>query len=192
MIYIDYIIAVVILIGFILGFKDGLVRKIIGLTGLALGILFAIEFSGDLGAFLSPVFNDEIYFSNIVSGFLIFFITILLASIIKRVVHPLDKVNKFLNQLLGGLTGAIQIIFFISGFLLFLNIFNVPSKETRNDSVFYNGIASLVPNTIDFILGDDSNTKNLFQKYIEGDEEPPVDEEEKLIDTLGAPIDNDK
>ena len=192
MIYIDYIIVVVILIGFILGFKDGLVRKIIGLTGLALGILFAIEFSGDLGAFLSPVFNDEIYFSNIVSGFLIFFLTILLASVIKRIVHPLDKVNKFVNQLLGGLTGAIQIIFFISGFLLFLNIFNIPSKETRQDSIFYNGIASLVPNTIDFILGDNSKTKNLFQEYIEGNDEAPVEEEEKLIDTLGAPLENDK
>lgn len=186
MIYIDYIIAIVILVGFILGFKDGLVRKIIGLTGLALGILFAIEFSDEVGAFLSPVFNDEIYFSNIVSGFLIFFLTILVTSIIKRIVHPLDKVNRFVNQFLGGLTGAIQIIFFISGFLLFLNIFNIPSKETKRESLLYSGIASLVPNTIDFILGDNSNTKDIFEQYIEANEEPPANEEEKLLDSLGA------
>ena len=192
MIYIDYIIVFVILIGFILGFKDGLVRKIIGLTGLALGVLFAIEFSDEVGSFLAPLFNDEIYFSNIVSGFLIFFLTVLVTSIIKRIVHPLDKVNRFVNQFLGGLTGAIQIIFFISGFLLFLNIFNVPSKQTRQKSVLYNGVAQLVPATIDFILGDKSKTMDLFEEYIQGDESKPLNQEEKLLDSLGAPVNNDK
>ncbi|MBU2494734.1 MAG: CvpA family protein [Bacteroidetes bacterium] len=186
MIYIDYIIALVILIGFLLGFKDGLVRKIIGLAGLALGVLFAIEFSDELGRFLSPVFNDEIYFSNTVSGFIIFFLTILITSIIKRIVHPLDKVNRFVNQFLGGLTGSIQIIFFISGFLLFLNIFNIPSNDTRKDSLLYNGISSLVPNTIDFILGDNSKTKDIFKEYIEEGELPPVNVE--LPDSIGVKI----
>ncbi|OGU33938.1 MAG: hypothetical protein A2068_00525 [Ignavibacteria bacterium GWB2_35_6b] len=184
--YLDYIILLIILIGFLLGFKDGLVRKIIGLAGLALGILFAIEFSDDLGAFLTPLFNDEIYFSNIVSGFIIFFLTILITSIIKRIVHPLDKVNRFVNQFLGGLTGAIQIIFFISGFLLFLNIFSLPAKDSRDNSFFYNPVSSIVPATIDLILGDDSKTKDLFQQYIEGNDDPTINID--LIDTTGAPI----
>ena len=182
--YIDYIIILVILIGFLLGFKDGLVRKIIGLAGLALAILLAIEFSEELGNFLSPIFNDEIYFSNIVSGFIIFVLTILITSIIKRIVHPLDKVNRFVNQFLGGLAGAIQIIFFISDFLLFLNIFSVPEQETRINSVLYDGIAALVPNAIDFVLGDNSKTQDLFQEYIEGKDVPLLNGE--LLDSLGV------
>lgn len=184
--YLDYIILLIVLIGFLLGFKDGLVRKIIGLAGLALAVLFAIEFSDELGAFLNPVFNNEIYFSNIVSGFIIFFLTILITSIVKRIVHPLDKVNRFVNQFLGGLTGTIQIIFFISGFFLFLNIFGVPGKDSRDDSLFYNTVSDIVPAAIDLILGDDSKTKDIFQEYIEGNDEPSVNED--LIDTTGVPI----
>jgi len=184
--YLDYIILLIVLIGFLLGFKDGLVRKIIGLAGLALAVLFAIEFSDELGAFLNPVFNNEIYFSNIVSGFIIFFLTILITSIVKRIVHPLDKVNRFVNQFLGGITGAVQIIFFISGFLLFLNIFSMPAKNSRDDSLFYKPVSSLVPAVIDLILGDDSKTKDLFQQYIEGSDEPLLNSD--LIDTTGVPI----
>lgn len=171
MTYIDYIIIVIVLVGFLLGFKDGLVRKIIGLIGLILGVFFAIEFSSEVGSFLIPIFNDEIYFANIVSGFIIFFLTIFIASIVKRIIHPLDKVNKFVNQLLGGITGAIQIIVFISGFFLFLSIFNFPDKSTKEESLLYNGIAGIVPGAIDFVLGDHSKTKIYLQNYIEGNQD---------------------
>jgi len=40
--YIDYILIAIILIGFILGYKDGLVRKVIGLLGLVVAIFLAI------------------------------------------------------------------------------------------------------------------------------------------------------
>ena len=40
--YIDYILIVIVLIGFLLGFKDGLIRKIIGLIGLIAGIALAL------------------------------------------------------------------------------------------------------------------------------------------------------
>lgn len=168
MTYLDYIILLIIVVGFLLGFKDGLVRKIIGLIGFIAGLVLAFEFSDELGLFLKPIFNDEIYFSNIISGFLIFVLAILVTSIIKRIIHPLDKVNKFINQLMGGFAGVLQIIIFISGFFLFLNIFNLPNKTSRNDSLLYQPIADILPNAIDFVIGENSETKNLFKEYIEG------------------------
>ncbi|OGU62664.1 MAG: hypothetical protein A2V66_04205 [Ignavibacteria bacterium RBG_13_36_8] len=166
--YVDYIICVIIIIGFVLGFKDGLVRKIIGLVGLILGIAIALEYSSTLGKLILPIFNDEMYLAEIVAGIILFLATILAASIIKRLVHPRDKVNKFMNQFLGGIAGIIQIIIFLSGFLLFLNIFSFPKENDRNNSITYGPISQIIPTAIDFLLKNKDEPEKLFKEYIEG------------------------
>ena len=106
--YIDYILLAIILIGFILGYKDGLVRKVIGLVGLIVALFIAISYSAGLGEYLAPMFNDEGYLAKIVSGFVLFLATILAFAIIKRLIHPSDKVSKFLNQYLEELQGQFK------------------------------------------------------------------------------------
>lgn len=165
--YLDYFILVTAVIGFLLGFKDGLIRKIIGLIGLIAGIFFAYKFAGGLGKFLNPVFNQDEYFSNVVAGILIFLLTVLIASIIKRLIHPNDKVNNFINQLIGGLIGVIQIIFFLSALFLFLSIFSFPGKETRNDSLIYNSVYNLIPSSIDLVIGQKDEASDFIKNMIE-------------------------
>ncbi len=165
--YFDYIILAVLTVGFILGFKDGMVRKIIGLLGIVIGIIVAIKYSGFIGSLISPIFNDEIYLAEIVAGFLIFVGIIFIASLIKRIIHPSDKVNKFLNQFLGGITGAIQILVFLSAFLLFLDIFSIPSSQVRDESLLYGKVYSIIPGAIDLIAGENENSRQFIKKYIE-------------------------
>ena len=165
--YIDFIIIFIIFIGFALGFRDGLIRKVIGLIGLVFGFVLALEFYKMFGLFISPIINDEIYLAEIIAWIFIFVGVIFLASILKRIIHPLDKVNRFMNQLLGGISGTLQILFFISGFFLFLNVFNVPSSEDKESSLFYNGIYNVIPVTIDLIIGKDSEALNLVKEFIE-------------------------
>jgi membrane protein required for colicin V production len=165
--YIDYILIVIVIIGFILGYKDGLVRKVIGLLGLIVAIFLAVSYSGELGEYLAPMFNDENYLAKIISGFVIFLATILAFAILKRLIHPSDKVSKFLNQLLGGIAGTIQIIFFISVFLLLLNIINIPKQEDIDESLLYSSVYSVIPTTIDLIVGSDFKTEGFIKDYIE-------------------------
>ena len=108
--------AYIIIIGFVLGYKDGLVRKIIGLLGFIIALGLAFELSGPTGKFFTPVFNNDEYLASTVCGIAIFFLTILIFSILKRIIHPVDKVNRFLNKFLGGLSGVFQILFFINVF----------------------------------------------------------------------------
>jgi membrane protein required for colicin V production len=165
--YIDYVIIVIVLVGFLLGFKDGLVRKLIGLTGLLVGVILAYKFSGVIGKFTTPFFNDDAYLANLISGILIFLAVILIASILKRVVHPLDKVNRLLNQSLGGIIGAVQIMFFISAFLLFLNIFGVPNNKQRSGSMFYGFVSDMIPKTVDLVAGPKAKVQDYIKEYIE-------------------------
>jgi membrane protein required for colicin V production len=165
--YLDYIILLFVLVGFLLGFKDGLVRKIIGLLGLIAGVALAFEFSGKLGKLLTPFFNNDSYLAGLIGGILIFLVTIFLASVIKRIVHPLDKVNKFINQLLGGLIGVVQLVYFTSTIFLFLNIFAFPKNADRTNSMFYNPVLNLIPKTIELVMGERSRATDYLREYIE-------------------------
>lgn len=165
--YIDIIIFIFIVLGFLLGFKDGLVRKLIGLVGFIISIAAAFQYSSALGKLMTPLINNEYYLAELVAGMLIFLIGILTTSIIKRIIHPADKVNKFLNQMLGGLAGGIQMAFFISIALLVLNIFHIPKPESREASLLYNKTYNIVPATIKLFLGDNTKVKNFFIKFIE-------------------------
>jgi len=164
--YLDIIFLIIVLIGFILGYKDGLVRKIIGLLGFIIAIGFAFELSPFAGKILTPLFNNDEYLAKFIGGITIFFLTILIFSILKRLIHPVDKVNRFLNKFLGGVSGVVQILFIISGFLLFLNIFRIPSTEDRDKSLIYSFTFNLVPWSIDFVMGTNSKVNSFLKENI--------------------------
>lgn len=158
--YLDIILAVLVLISFVLGYKDGFVRKLIGLAGLILAISLAFMLSSGLGKFLKPVFKGELELSTTLSGILIFFCVIFASALLKRIIHPFDRVNGFVNQIFGGIAGVIQIIFFLSGFLLFLNILGLPSDKDKQKSILYSRVYNAIPATADFFIGDRGNDKN--------------------------------
>jgi membrane protein required for colicin V production len=164
--FIDIIIILLLLAGFILGFKDGFVRKIIGLLGFCLAIILAIIYSSNLGRLIESVFGIEFYFSEIIGGFTIFCVTIVIFAIIKRIVHPFDKVNNLINQLLGGFIGFVQILFFISAAFFLLNIFSIPDAKTKKKSLLYYGVYTVLPKTIDFLKNYAPDSKKFIKEYI--------------------------
>ncbi len=164
--YVDYIILLFLIVGFILGFKDGIIRKVIGFVGFLLSIFVAVELSSSVGAYLTSFFNNERQVANIVAGIGIFFMAMLIVSILKRILHPVDRVNKFVNQFLGGIAGVIQMIFFVSALLILFSIFNFPNGRAQRKSVLYKPFYNILPITVDFILGSNSNAKQYLNEYI--------------------------
>lgn len=163
---IDIIILIVLVIGFILGFKDGFVRKLIGILGLIVAVLLTALFSSRLGIFIESVFNIELYLSEIIAGIILFLGTVLVFTILKRIVHPFDKVNNLINQIVGGTVGVIQLLFFMSAVLLLLNIFNVPEKKVQDDSVLYYYTYNVIPFTIDYLKDYTPSTEEIIKNYI--------------------------
>ena len=163
---IDLIIVIVFLIGFVLGFKDGFVRKIIGLVGFISAIILAAVFYEKFGAIIESFTGIEIYLSKIVAGVLIFLVVMIIVSLLKRWVHPFDKVNNFINQILGGVIGAIQILFFLSAVFFLLRVFEIPGKNVINSSLFYSKTYDILPTTIDFLNSYTPKTKEILKDYI--------------------------
>lgn len=162
----DFIIIGIFLIGFILGYKDGFIRKIIGFLGFVLALFLAAIFYLKVGRFIESFLGLEIYLAKIVAGVIIFITVMFVFSVLKRVIHPFDKVNNLINQLLGGAIGAVQILFFLSAVFFLLNVFDVPGKKTADSSVFYSKIYSILPLTIDYLDNYTPKTKEILQDYI--------------------------
>lgn len=163
---IDIIVLAALVTAFILGFKDGFIRKLIGTLGFFLAIFISIYFSEDGGEILTSIFGEEIYFAQMVAGFLIFMIIIFLTSILKRVIHPFDKVNNLINRLIGGAVGVIQFIFFLSALFFIINIFKLPSENAKKNSFTYNLVASVLPWTIDYVAKFSPGTKDTLKNII--------------------------
>lgn len=162
----DIIIILIALIGFILGYKDGFIRKVIGLIGFGLGIFFSVKLAGELGKILEKIFGIEFYLSEIIAGIIIFLFIIFLSSVIKRIVHPFDKVNNLINQIIGGAVGVIQILYFVSALLFLMNIFNAPSKRIKGSSLLYNTIYNIIPSTVNYLNNYTPKTKEIIKDYI--------------------------
>ena len=163
---IDLVIIITVLVGFILGFKDGFVRKLIGLVGFGLAIVLAVMFKNDLGKMVEYAFGIEIYLSEIIGGITIFFGVIVIFALLKRVVHPFDKVNNLINQIVGGVVGIFQLLYFLSAVFLLLNIFDVPGKSVKQSSAFYNVTYKIIPVTIDFLTNYTQEPKKIIKDFI--------------------------
>ncbi|NNG26403.1 MAG: CvpA family protein [Ignavibacteriaceae bacterium] len=163
---IDLIIIVGVLIGFILGFKDGFIRKLIGVLGFALAILTAAFFAGKIGAIVEVAFGIEFYLAEIIGGVALFFGVILVFTLLKRIIHPFDRVNNIINQIVGGAVGVLQVLFFLSAVLLILNIFELPDKSVKKSSAFYDRTSELLPLTIDYLSNYTPDSKQIIEDYI--------------------------
>ncbi len=165
--YLDYFSIAIIVVGFLLGFKDGFVRKIIGLAGFGLGIFLSIRFANPVGSWFASFLDVDVYLLEIIAGFSIFLLIIIITSIIKRVVHPFDKVNNLINQITGGIAGAVQIIFFLSALFFLLKIFGIPGEDDKKSSLLYSSIQNVLPYTIDIINDYAPKTKDVIKDYIQ-------------------------
>ncbi len=163
---VDILIIIAALIGFILGFKDGFIRKIVGILGFILAIVVAALFAGNLGSLIENALGIEYYFAEIIGGVVLFFVVILVFTILKRIIHPFDRVNNMINQVVGGAIGIVQILFFLSAVLLILNIFDIPDDAVKKESYFYEKTSKLLPLTIDYLSNYTPDSRQIIEDYI--------------------------
>ena len=166
MILLDALIITGVIVGFILGFKDGFVRKLIGIVGFVLAVVAAVFFAGKLGLLIESIFGIEYYLAEIIGGLVIFISIITIFVFLKRVVHPFDKVNNLINQIVGGVVGSIQILYFLSAIFIIVNIFDLPDKDTKKHSIFYNNTLNVIPFTIQYLSYYTPEPRKLIENYI--------------------------
>lgn len=162
--YIDILILLTVLIFTFFGFKDGFFRKVFSILSLILGFILATKFMGVLGKLIIEWFDFSVLFSYLFAFFAIFFFVILLFTLIYKWLSTKSNVLKFVNRFAGAILGAIQGILMASLVLLVLKFADIPSEETKSDSLLYKDIVNVTPKVFDFFLKTIPESKSFFEE----------------------------
>ncbi len=146
---IDLIITVFLIIAFVRGYKNGLLKEITSLISIFIGLFAALYFSDLVKKLLIEKFQYQSNFIDIVS----FIITFLIAFYgLKLLTNLTDKLADmlflgWLNNLLGGLFSSLKAILIISFLIVFfekLNINNLLVKQEKiNEIKWYQPIKNI-------------------------------------------------
>jgi len=174
--YIDVVLAIILIIAAIQGFRKGFIVEIASLAALILGIWGAIKFSDWTAGFLSNTM--DLHSKHIVTiAFIVTFIAIVV--IIHLLGRMLDNVVKavalgFLNRLAGIIFGVLKTAVILSIFLLLFDAVDVNMQilpiVQKKESKLYEPMKQLVPTLFPFIKlwntdePNKSSEKNTGQK----------------------------
>ena len=147
--YLDLIIAVLILWGMLRGFKRGLIIELCTLMALVLGVYGAATFGSMGSSYLQQEFNTDHRLSLVLAFAILFVIIVVAVFIFGKILEGLIKmvalglVNKIFGTLFGGLKFALilsGLFFVIEGFELTASL--IP-EEWKSGSYFYEPVSTL-------------------------------------------------
>ncbi len=176
----DFLIIIPILFFALRGIKNGLIGEVLGIIGLIAAVYLTFQFMDEAAGLIRPLFNEDDSYVIFVAGALIFIIILILAQLLDYfsgrllIAVRLYTVNSILGFFFGLIKGAI----IISAILLLLAGFQIPSEQSRKESVTYSYIIYLAPwayNTV-AIENFTETIEETFEKYNSIEDFPIVNE----------------
>lgn len=145
--FIDYIILALLIWGFIIGFRKGLIGILCNLAGAIIGALLALKYMQTVGAYLHTELSMNEKFGDFL-GFVAIFALIYIGFFIlgKSLSKAVSLVMLgFVNRLAGGILGMIKYLIFMSVMLSLSSHFNIKivNEELRNSSTVLSSVQSL-------------------------------------------------
>lgn len=140
---IDYIIAIPLIWGLIIGFKKGLILELASFAALILGIIGALSFSDFMSQKLDGLFSIQKEYLGLISFLVTFMIIVLGVFLLARLI---DKTLKLIalgliNRILGALFGLLKYALITSFVLYFFNSINQKVEfvavDYKEKSFFY-------------------------------------------------------
>ena len=157
---IDIIIAALLVIGLILGLRDGLVKQIASLAGLIFGLLLGRMCYLPVGKWLATTLNFSAGVARITAFILILIVVPLAFSLIGLLVTKLLQAVKlgWINRLLGALVGVLKFALLagviITGIELCDRHNTFIAKEKKEASVLYYPLNNVAGIFFDGVKGE--------------------------------------
>jgi uncharacterized membrane protein required for colicin V production len=117
---------------FVLGFVQGTIRRVLGLSSMLFSFLFAANLRGSLGEYLAQNWNDYPDEYAVMLGFGIVFVaaTIAFTVVIQGFYHKqslFEKAN-FADEVIGGILGIVQALLLVGCVIIILDsFFRIPT-----------------------------------------------------------------
>lgn len=176
--WLDAVIIILLGIGLIRGFIDGLIIEITEIVALFLGIFLSIHFSGWTAARLSEYFDLQTTWLGILAFAVTFVVIVIAVNLLGRLLDNVLKAASlgFFLRITGAVFGILKAALILSVVFIFLNTLNqkikvLPEKAT-SESNLYNSIADIVPAIFPIVEGGD--LLDSFNRYKKQPEKQPI------------------
>ncbi|MEX1188376.1 MAG: CvpA family protein [Bacteroidia bacterium] len=142
----DWIIIIVLIIGFVNGFRKGLIMSLSTLIGVVLGIFLAMKGSSEVDEFIhgnTSIDGPILPYISFIAVFAGVYIICYIAGKAMSSAVKLLMLGLF-DKVLGGLFGASKALLFVSLVSLMINYFgwSMVSSESENKSRLYSKVRS--------------------------------------------------
>jgi len=144
---IDIICIVVLIAGFIKGYRSGFIQSVFSLLGFLLGTLLALRFSYIGTLYLNRWFNIDAAYIPVLS-FIIVFLAILFALIfLGRLIEGVFKISKInlVNRIAGAALWSLIGLFLLSTILWYLEKSNFIKEDLTAQSVSWQYVQPISP-----------------------------------------------
>lgn len=140
--YLDIIIAILLILFAIGGFKNGIIREAFSLVAFAVGIYGAIKLSDIVGKWIGNTFNINPEWTSVIAFIIVFIALAMLINWLGGLLAGLiEKLNLGFIDKLGGIVFGVAKGFLLVGVCIllldFFGIKDVLNKKTRENSVLY-------------------------------------------------------
>ncbi|MBI9063393.1 MAG: CvpA family protein [Marinilabiliaceae bacterium] len=156
--YFDIVIGVILILGLVKGFKNGLVIELAALAALVLGLLGAVHFSDITESYLAQYLESN--YIGIIAFVITFVVIVIGVHLLARVIDKLIKAVALgpVNRITGALFSLLKYAFIISVLLAVVNglerNFNFLPEEQKESSILYEPIASIAPFVFPYLKFD--------------------------------------
>jgi len=135
----DLLVAIVVSLGFYLGYTRGLIKTVFDSLSLIVGILAALKLSPIVIEILQSIINTSPAVTFLLGVVITFIAVLALIRFIGRKMEDiLEAVNvNFINKIAGGALQAILFAYLLSMAIWLLNTINVLKPETKQASITY-------------------------------------------------------
>ena len=164
---IDIIFGIILLLGFIQGFKKGLFVELASLVGLIAAVYGAIHFSHIAANWLAERTSWTEKVINLAAFAITFVIIVLIASLAGKL---LTKIANFamlgiINKMAGAAFAVIKYAFLLSVVIMFLNEANerigFVSEKAMEESILFSPVKSIAPALLPSIL-EKAKEENIY------------------------------
>ena len=149
----DLVILLPLLFFSVQGYRNGIVRELLTITGILLAVWLSFRYMGSLAGLLETWIDRSAEFLTLISALIIFVTVLVLSFLISNLLSRFLEMIRLetVNRLFGMGFGALKCGVILSVFLLILSGFDIPARQTREKSLTYPLVIRMAPAAYDLI-----------------------------------------
>ncbi|GEM_PF-314959 len=177
----DFLFIVPLIVFAALGFRDGMVRKLVAIACVIAAMFIAQAFQHDLGKVLRSELNVDPASAPVQAYYLIFIGIILLQSLLYRLLAKGYKIGGLADRIIGSALGLFQGMLIFSVILVMLSLQGIPSKKVSRESRLYGVLIGIAPRITDIATTALPEVKESLQEITTPSQQQEIRKDEKYL-----------